>query len=454
MKYAVLAAALTLAVPTMAIAAMWLPRVRGHLFSLMIFLTCLGAHASVNAVSRELYRGPDRGFEVTGADLVCWALMIAITLRFPGKIAWFPRNSWLLLLFFLNACLLALVTMEPLYTAFSLWKCVRIYCLYWTTVNCLRLGIHRRYAWLGFAGAALVITALALQQKYLLGIYRINGPFDHSNTVPLYANLILPVLLIWALCDKELPLRWAVVSIALCFGLLFAVLSTFSRLGMALSSASVVCALGWANLRSRSIRVRASSLVMSLLLLAGAIRAAGPIIERIRSAPEASVQARDEFNYAAQLMLGDHPFGVGLNNFSYVVTNQVQYRAHFEAMKSEEQSGVCHHIYWLTAAETGYLGLLLYLVLVVRFAGSALAGSWRRKSTEGAILFGVFLGICALQVSGFYEWAFRVTPVMQMFTISAAVAVVWSEKPLKHRVRMAAVRACGEGVPSGPGVTV
>src|SRR5260370_535464 len=97
----------------MAIAAMWLPRLRGYLFSLMIFLTCLGAHASVNLVSRELYRGPDRGFEVTAADLVCWALILAVALRFPGKIDWFPRNSWLLLLFFVNACLLALVAMEP-----------------------------------------------------------------------------------------------------------------------------------------------------------------------------------------------------------------------------------------------------------------------------------------------------------------------------------------------------
>src|SRR5260370_10269278 len=181
--------------------------------------------------------------------------------RFPRRIEWFPRNSWLLLLFFVTACLLAAVAPEPLFTAFSLWKCLRIFCLYWCTVNCLRLGTHRRYVWLGYAGAAAVITAMAFEQKFLLGIYRVNGPFDHSNTVPLYANLILPVLLIWALCDKELPLRWAVLSIVLCFGLLFAVLCTFSRAGMAFSGGCVVGALGWANLRSRSLRVPSASLL-------------------------------------------------------------------------------------------------------------------------------------------------------------------------------------------------
>ena len=162
----------------MAIAALWFTRVRGYLLSLMIFLTVLGSHAAVNLVSREMYRGPYRGFEFTGADLVCWALILAMVARFPRRIEWFPRNTWLLLLFFLDACLLAATAAEPLYTAFSLWKCLRIFCLYWCTVNCLRLGTHRRYVWLGYAGAATILTVLAVQQKYLQSIYRVHGPFD------------------------------------------------------------------------------------------------------------------------------------------------------------------------------------------------------------------------------------------------------------------------------------
>ena len=410
----------------MAFAALWLTRVRGILVSLMIFFTVLGAHGSLNLVSRELYRGPDRGFEFTAADLVCWALIVAIVTRFPRRIKWFPLNSWLLLLFFLNACLLAVIASEPLFTAFSLWKCVRIFCLYWCTVNCLRLGTNRRYVWLGYAGAASVITVLALQQKFLFHIYRVNGPFDHSNTIPLYANLILPVLLIWGLCDRQLPLWKSVLSIALSLGLLFAVICTFSRAGIAFAAGSFVCALLWANVRSSSMRVRTATAVLSVLMAAGTLRVAGPIISRIQTAPKASETARDEFNYAARLMLLDHPFGVGLNNFSYVLTTHAGYRQHFAAMKNEEQSGVCHHIYWLTAAETGYLGLALYLAVVVRFCWSALRGAMRNKSIHGTLLFGVFLGFGALQASGFYEWAFRLTPVLQLFAIQSAVAVAWA----------------------------
>jgi hypothetical protein len=424
-KLAALGVALSLLVPGMATAALLFPRLRGYLLSLMIFLTVLGSHGSLNLFSRELYRGPDRGFEFTAADLMCWALIVAIVVRFPRRIEWFPRNSWLLLLFFLNACLLAAVAAEPLFTAFSVWKCLRIFCLYWCTVNCLRLDTHRRYVWLGYAGAALVLSALAFEQKYLLGIYRVNGPFDHSNTIPLYANMLLPVLLIWGLCDRELPLWKSGLSIALSLGLLFAVICTFSRAGIAFAAGCFLCAVVWANVRSSTPRVRVTTLLLGLLMTGALIRVAGPILIRIQTAPKASEMARDEFNYAAQLMLRDHPFGVGLNNFSYVLTNQTQYRQHFEAMKNEEQAGVCHHIYWLTVAETGYIGLILYLLLIVRLCWSALRGAWRNKSIHGTLLFGVFLGFGALQASGFYEWAFRLTPVMQLFAIQAAVAVSW-----------------------------
>ena len=442
MKLAILAAALTIGVPAMAIAAFWFSRMRGYLLSLMIFLTVLGAHGSINLLSHELYRGPDRGFEFTAADLVCWALTIAIVSRFPRRIEWFPRNTWLLALFFLNACILAATAAEPLFTAFSLWKCLRIFCLYWCTVNCLRLGTHRRYVWLGYMGAASVLAVLAFQQKYLEGIYRIHGPFDHSNTIPLYANLILPVLLIWGLCDRELPLWRSVASIALSLGLLFAVICTFSRAGIAFAAGCFLCAVVWANLRSASLRVRvrvhATTAVLGLLMAAGIVRVAGPILSRIQTAPKASETARDEFNYAARLMLHDHPFGVGLNNFSYVLTTHTAYRARFEAMKNEETAGVAHHIYWLTAAETGYLGLALYLAIIVRFGWSALRGALRgygrNKSIHGTLLFGVFLGFCALQASGFYEWAFRLTPVMQLFVIQAAIAVSWAEE--RPRLRM------------------
>jgi len=447
MKYGALAAALLFGVPLLAIAAAAYSRVRNYLFAAMVFATVFGAHGAMNLVSRELYRGPDRGFEITAVDVACWALMIAITVRFRGRIQWFPRSSTWLLAFFLYACVVWALAPEPLYGAFSIWKCVRMYCLYWCVVNCLKLGVQRDYLWLGFAGAASVIGLLAVQQKYLYHIYRIPATFDHSNTVPLYSNLILPVLMIWGLRDmRRSPWRGA-ISVLLSLGLVFAVVCTFSRVGILLSGMCVVGAIVWTNLRLASMRLRVASCVLGLLMAIGAVRAAIPIIDRFRTAPPASEAARDEFNYSAQLILLDHPFGIGLNNFSYMLTTEQKYREHFRAMAAEEQAGVCHHIYWLTASEMGYLGLLLYLAIVVRFTWAAFRGALKRKSPEGTLLFGVFLGIIALQASGFYEWAFRVTPVMQLFMISAAMAAAWSER---RKTPLEIVSSSRVGLPACP----
>ena len=53
------------------------------------------------------------------------------------------------------------------------------------------------------------------------------------------------------------------------------------------------------------------------------------------------------------------------------------------------------------------------------------------------LLFGVFLGFGALQASGFYEWAFRVTPVMRLFAIQAAIAVSCPREQARVRQRAA-----------------
>ena len=67
MKLAALAVVLALGIPVLTFAALWFTRVRGLLVSLLIFFTVLGAHGSLNLLSREFYRGPDRGFEFTAA---------------------------------------------------------------------------------------------------------------------------------------------------------------------------------------------------------------------------------------------------------------------------------------------------------------------------------------------------------------------------------------------------
>src|SRR2546423_12643197 len=272
-------------VPAMAIGAASLSRVRGWLLALLIFSTALGHTGSINFVSMELYRGPDRGFEVCLTDLICWALISALVIRFPRKLTWLPYNSIPLLAFFALACAALVYAPQPLYAAFTVFKLVRVYLVFWCVVNCVKVGVDRKFIWIGICGAAALLLVLTLHQKYVLGIYRVPGPFDHSNTVPSYVNLILPLLLIWALCDRTLTRIETALSVLLAVGMLFTVLSTFSRAGLAISVACVVAVALWANLRSSSLRVRLVSLALAITGLAGRLAAASSILARIPNAP-------------------------------------------------------------------------------------------------------------------------------------------------------------------------
>lgn len=426
MKYLLFAVFFFAGVPFMSLGCLLHPAIPGLLLSALVFSTSMGARVAINFMSMEWYRGPDRGFEITLTDLIALALAAWLVLMHFRRIKWIPPNTLWLMLFIALGLVSTLAAPRPVYGAFTLLKMVRWYLVYWCVHNCIRAGLDRRWVWLAVVGIAAYVTVLAVQQKYLHGLYRINGPFDHSNTVPMYLNMLMPMLLIWGVCDQRMGRAGAAVSIAGAFGMIFSVLATQSRFGLALSGMCLAGSLCYALWRHRGGRALLIAAVVLAGTFVGGFMAMDTVIERFASAPKESEEARNEFNQAARMMMADRVFGVGLNNFSEVLTNVEHYRAHIKVMKNEEQAGVAHHIYLLTAAEMGRIGLAVYLVIIFRFLWMALRGSLARRSVEGGLLFGLFLGGTALHLVGLMEWALRITPPAYMFAVTCALASSWS----------------------------
>ncbi|MBP1604966.1 MAG: O-Antigen ligase [Acidobacteria bacterium] len=433
-KYLVFSTMLVGGVPLMAFAAMSSARLRGLLLSLLVFSTVLGDVASINFLSTETYRGPDRGFELTLTDLVALALALAVVARFPRRIRWLPLGTWPMALLFVLAIVSTVNAQAPLLGTFTLFKLVRIYLLFWCVVNVVGTGVSLDYVRYGLVAMGLVMTVLALKQKYVYGMYRITGPFDHSNGIPLYCNLVIPVLLVWGMTDRRLSSAEAALTVFASLGMVFAVVATQSRAGTLLTGLSVALTLVVANARARSPRVSWTTVTLVLIMLAGGALVADTIVQRFREAPESSEQARDEFNVAARRMAGDRAFGVGLNNFSLVLTTVDRYNEHIEVMKGEEQGGVAHHIYWLTAAEMGYVGLFAFLIVLGGFLWRALLGAIRATGLESLLLWGFFIGFVALYLQGTLEWGLRITPMAFQLTICGALTVALSANPRARRL--------------------
>ena len=132
-------------------------------------------------------------------------------------------------------------------------------------------------------------------------------------------------------------------------------------------------------------------------------------------------------------MAQDHFLGIGLNNFSHVLTNEYKYRKHIKVMSNEKQAGVAHHIYWLTASEIGWPGLVSMLLLKLYFLFKAAVVFWRDKGPHGLLAMGFFLGALALHLSGFFEWALRISPVTYQFALTSAVIafLAWNHKQVR-----------------------
>ncbi len=441
-------------VPAMAALTMKSERHRGWLVTILIFSTILSTSTKINFVSMEHYRGPDRGFEINLTDLTAWGLIIGMLVKYPKKLQWLPYNTIWLAALFLIACISVIAAPDKLVASFSLFKWARAGIIYWCMVNVVQVGFPREAIWRAMFGMGWYMSFLAIKQKYIQHIYRINGPFDHSNTVPLFINLFLPALVLWALCDKKLKGWQAWLSIAASLGLVVASQSTFSRLGLMLSLGCFFLAIITANVRARSKRVTIATICAVLAVFVGGALAAKSILDRIHNAPESSEEARAEFNMAAKKMMQDYSFGVGVNNFSRVLTANQRYNQYLSVMEDEEQAGVCHQIYNLTAAELGRPGLFVFVVILARFLWLPIVTVIKKKKDfETLLLFGLIYGQIALHISGLMEWVFRITPVTFLYAISAGlmagyVRVLNRPKDVKALQPPQAIEAVQPGQPA------
>lgn len=426
MKWIAFTGMVMFGVPVMTWAALHMSRARTALFALLVFSTVI--KVSVNFWSLEDYRGPDRGFEVHLTDLVALSLGLSMLVRRPGQLTWLPFNSLFLALLIGLAAASTITAPSLLLASFTLWKWGKSCLLYWVAYNFMRREYPIDGLWLGCVGLAGVLTLQVLRQKYLMGLYRPMGTFDHSNTIPCYLLMVIPLMLAWLSDGKRLS-RWrTLASLGAILGMSACVVATVSRAGIALLGIALIAVMTRSMLQGISTRKVGMSVLFLIAMAAGLAKCADTLIERILYAPKSSAEARDEFNHAADMMAAQNLLGVGLNCFSEVMTSSDQYREHVKVMGNEEHAGVCHHIYRLNAAELGYIGLLAHVLVIGRFYVRQFWWSLGRESLDRSLLSGLVIGFTCVHLIGFLEWVFRLTPVLNLFLILSAVGIGLAER--------------------------
>ena len=437
--------ALLAGVPILTLALLSWPRLQRALLGLLVFSTCLTGNR-LFAVQAFFVpnRGTDWGFEVSVADFLLFAFLLVLLLRGASRrVTWWPYNTslWLLLL---SVCVLSLIPSQaPVLGLFAIHKLVRGFVLFWVTVNLVRGPKDTDAVIKALIAALIVQAAVVFWSKYVSGsvVWRSVGTFAHPNTMAMYVDLALAMVLASALTRRSSARRRMLSGIAILGGMLCV---TFSRSRAALVLMPV--ALGAIVLILVAMRPTAKKLLWigSCTFLVGflGVLAAPKVVERFVHAPVQSSMQRKAFKRVAIRMAGENILGVGINAYAQRVQDSDYYwlqnpelldledpLAYQERDRGLTTIGTVHHIYLLYAAETGWLGMAVFILFVGRFAWRTVLLLFRLQGDcERGIMLGIAAGLTMLHLQGLLEWGLRQTPVFFLFVIVSAMMVAMGDR--------------------------
>jgi hypothetical protein len=269
----------------------------------------------------------------------------------------------------------------------------------------------------GMAVALCFEAGVVIWQRFALGELQPSGNFVHQNTLGLVSHFVVfPYLALLLGGYRKGPAIVTALS-----GALIAVL-TASRATIGLAG------FGYAVLFSLSILRRGTQwkAAVGLIGVGGlavlALLAASSLERRFAATPITEYDERAAFETASASILADHPMGIGANNYAYFATVEGYSRQARVVSVDLSKSPHVHNSYWLTAAETGYLGLIAFLTVLARPLTVAFLCAWRaRGDYRGELLLGLGTALLVVYIHAAFEWIFLTVEVQYLFAMSVGM---------------------------------
>lgn len=422
-------------------------------FFAMISLSVVAERFDVNFFSRYWYRGSTRGVEISLIDIIALSVFISSFL-FPGigNSRWrWPAGLGFILLFLGYAFGATMMSDPKLFGFFELSKMVRGLVFFLAAAFFVRSEREVQIMVLGLCCATCVEGLYAFKQRFISGVDRVPGTLDHANSLSMYLCLVGPIFV--AAINSPLPrfLRWF-SAVALAFAALSIVL-TVSRAGVPIFALVV---LG-ATLLCMTWQFTVKKLATVLVVLVGATLVGFKFADDLqRRYTESSlteeylddrvIDSRGYYLRLAKLIAMERPFGVGLNNWSYAVsktygeqlnTPYADYDNIPADLPDEEDltmnfAAPAHNLCALTVGELGIPGLLLFLLMWLRWFQMGVLFFFRRRRTVMHLLaIGLFFGVMGVFLQSLTEWVYRQTPIY--LTFHALIGVMASLYAIRRK---------------------
>ncbi|MCC5788139.1 MAG: O-antigen ligase family protein [Opitutales bacterium] len=419
------------------IALFLLPKLREATIFLIVIGPILPLGLDIHFYGADWYRGTIRGFEITYVDVLASGLLTCVLLDPREKKLYWPAGLAPLLVFSLWA-LITIVVMEPrIFGSYELSKMLRGFLLLLVAAFSIRT---ERRIFIAIAGLAAAVSLQSLWGLYqwFSGTFRITGTLEHANILSTYLCLITPVVAA-AAASKHPPILLRAICWIAVIAAVPVILLTLSRTGMPVFafvvSASIVTCISW-----RPNPVKVGFALLGLLLVSGLVaRSWEQVSLRYGEATLAGEyfdeesEGRGYYFRQAKAILHNRPFGVGLNNWSYIVSKEftterglryanyddlTAFRTRNEEIYSGAYAPPAHNLGLITLGEMGWVGLFLFVVAWFRWFHIALVNQFGKLQREFRFLsIGILFGLLGLFLQNLTEWTFRQSEVFMTFSL-------------------------------------
>ncbi len=253
-------------------------------------------------------------------------------------------------------------------------------------------------------------------------ILRAAGTLPHPNI--LGGFLVFSLLMTCYLFEQSTRKKWVGFAIILQIITLFI---SFSRAALFAFAGAIVIWLFLHFLKEKRLARLSKPVllgtILSLLLFYPQLFYRGGVVSYNEVSFRSDVM-RISMQDVALKMIADHPWlGVGYNNYLIAFAKYTQ--------GFEVESIWVHNIYLLIAAETGLVGLALFLI----FCGMVIYRGWQQRSSlEGQMLLALFLAYLAIGFVDYYPTVFQQARLI--FFLTAGLLLSLSPVVVRNKVEI------------------
>lgn len=386
----------------------------------------LNFHLYVAPISWAYWPGIVKGIEVSLLDALALGMLLANRAKVQT-----PTPIRIFFGVYVVGLVISTVTGQQAVPAiFYAWQLLRAVLVYLAVSRATAVSPRAPFALFAGVGAAVVFECVVASWQHLHGVPQAGGTLGHRTGIGMMSHsAVMPAFALF-LGGSRRPFAIAIILAGAIIAYVGASRATIGLYGLGLLITLIL------SLRHKvSGRKLGIGLAAMVFLAISAPLAQLAISRRGAEDVQSSNQERNALTEAAQMMIADHPFGVGANNY-VLVANIGGYSERagvswFHLSRSEP----VHNSYLLVLAELGWIGL----IGLIGFLGCFIGLGWKalRKAPSGESS-NLLVGMVGATIITAIHSGFEFVPMMffmhYMFAINlgAVIGLIEANKRLKR----------------------